>query len=410
MINAVRAGLVALMLAIGLIAVQSSKADSQPDELLPGQIAIVKAGKLAKFVAKSASPSGFSLPDASNDPSANGGTLHFFDTVARASADFTFPLPAGAGWSRIGSPSNVKGYKYKGAGTAGDPCVVVLIKPKIVKAVCKGSAVGFTLPFDGDLGVVLTVGSAKRYCADFGGASNGNPATVFKHKAAPAPGTCPSDATATPNPTGTPTPADTPTDTPAPTATATGVVAANPLISEVRTRGIGGAADEFVELYNPSGTSIVLDATWTLEARSTSATSYTLRWTGSGAVLPAHGHYLIAGTGYSQVPSTDASLSSGIPDGVSLVLEHSAAAVDALCLYFDPTGLSAFTGAGSTYTCEGTPTSNPHDNTSSTDVDASVERKPGGLNGNGQDTGDNATDFSTAMPANPQDLASPPTP
>jgi hypothetical protein len=54
--------------------------------------------------------------------------------------------------------------------------------------------------------------------------------------------------------------------------------------------------------------------------------------------------------------------------------------------------------------------SNPHDNTSSTDVDASVERKPGGVGGNGQDTGDNAADFSTAMPANPQDLASPPTP
>jgi hypothetical protein len=98
-----------------------SSADTQPDELLPGHIAIVKAEKLAKFVAKAAIPSGFSLPDASNDPSANGGTLHFFDTVARANGDFTFPLPAGAGWSRIGSPSNVKGYKYKGAGTARGP-------------------------------------------------------------------------------------------------------------------------------------------------------------------------------------------------------------------------------------------------------------------------------------------------
>src|SRR4029453_4929497 len=101
----------------------------------------------------------FSLPDASNDPAVNGGTLHFFDTVSRPNGDFSFPLPAGANWKVLGSP--VKGYKYKGAGTPGDPCTVVLIKPKVLKAICKGTDVGFTLPFQGELGAVLTVGNAK---------------------------------------------------------------------------------------------------------------------------------------------------------------------------------------------------------------------------------------------------------
>jgi hypothetical protein len=48
--------------------------------------------------------------------------------------------------------------------------------------------------------------------------------------------------------------------------------------------------------------------------------------------------------------------------------------------------------------------------TNGDNVDASLERKPGGSAGNCTDTGDNAADFAAVMPANPQSSASAPTP
>ena len=189
--------LVGVAVALALIAASPSNADSQSNELLPVAIAVVRAGTVAKFAAKPVVSSAFGLPDAANDPTTSGGTLHFFDTAVHANGDFTFSLPAGPGWKRIGTPSNPKGYRYKGAGTPDDPCTVVLIRPTVIKAICRGSAVGFTLPFSGDLGVVLTVGNAKRYCAAFSGTAIGEAAASFKRRAAPAPGSCPTDATIT---------------------------------------------------------------------------------------------------------------------------------------------------------------------------------------------------------------------
>jgi hypothetical protein len=59
-----------------------------------------------------------------------------------------------------------------------------------------------------------------------------------------------------------------------------------------------------------------------------------------------------------------------------------------------------------TYGCEGMPAMNVHDNTAGTNVDESIERKPGGTAGNGQDINDNATDFAALTPSNPQSSAS----
>jgi hypothetical protein len=78
--------------------------------------------------------------------------------------------------------------------------------------------------------------------------------------------------------------------------------------------------------------------------------------------------------------------------------------VDAVCYYF---GTNPF---DTTFTCAGTPVVNPHDNTTSTNTDQSVERKPGGAGGNCTDTGNNAADFGTQSPATPQSSLSPPTP
>ena len=78
--------------------------------------------------------------------------------------------------------------------------------------------------------------------------------------------------------------------------------------------------------------------------------------------------------------------------------------MDAVCYYFGSNPFDA------TFTCEGTPILNPHDNTTNTDTDASIERKPGGTAGNCTDTGDNASDFQATMPATPLCTSSPPTP
>ena len=96
----------------------------------------------------------------------------------------------------------------------------------------------------------------------------------------------------------------------------------------------------------------------------------------------------------------DALLLSGITDRASVVLENNAVTVDAVCSYC---GADPFDGS---YTCEGTPMENPG---CTSNVDRSIERKPGDPFGNCIDTGSNAVDFWQISPSNPQNLASPPT-
>ena len=164
----------------------STSSTLPPTDLLPGRIAIIKTGTLAKFVAKPDSGA-FALPTA--NPVTVGGVLRMFDTGA-AAGDDAYALPA-AGWKGLGNPAGAKGYKYKGAGSAGDPCKVVLVKTNVIKAVCKGSGVALTPPFTGDIGIILGIGGSDRYCARFGGDDVKNDATLTKRKNAPAPGACP---------------------------------------------------------------------------------------------------------------------------------------------------------------------------------------------------------------------------
>jgi hypothetical protein len=182
------------------------------------------------------------------------------------------------------------------------------------------------------------------------------------------------------------------------------------VISEIRSRGVGGAADELVELWNPTATPVTLDNTWSLDARSNMVSSYSTHWIGTGMTIPAHGHFLIAGTAYTQTPASDQVLSSGLTDAMSVRLMHNGVVVDAVCYAFDSSAVATFTG-DATYTCEGTPVgNNPHDNSSSTSIDASIERLPGGSGGNCTDTGNNAADFGVRMPATPMSSQSAPTP
>lgn len=187
------------------------------------------------------------------------------------------------------------------------------------------------------------------------------------------------------------------------------------LISEVRTHGLNGNADEFVELYNPTSTEVPLDSLWSLEGRAVDppVSSYTLRWKGNGMTIPAHGHYLITGASALYTgPPGDGTLSTGITDGASLRLMHSGSAVDAVCYYHanDLAMAQAFLDVAVPYTCEGLPTPNPHDGTSSTANDSSIERLPGGTLGNCTDSGSNFSDFQIQSPSTPLNTLAPATP
>jgi hypothetical protein len=185
------------------------------------------------------------------------------------------------------------------------------------------------------------------------------------------------------------------------------------VISQVQTRGLGGGLDEFVEIYNPGSASITFDTTWTLKSRSATATCPTTvtKFTGLGDVIPPHGHLLYANfDGYSGTVAPDEEYTDGIVDAASLMLYHGTTLVDALCFYYSPATEANFTGCSTPYVCMGTPVQNPHNDTSSTDTDESLERKPGGSLGNTQNTFDNANDFDTNTSSDPHDLVSPPTP
>jgi hypothetical protein len=182
------------------------------------------------------------------------------------------------------------------------------------------------------------------------------------------------------------------------------------VIGEIRSRGAGGATDEFVALFNATASAVTLDATWALEGRSVTDSQYRAHWRGSGEMVPAWGHFLVAGAGYAQMPAADGALTTGIPDAASLRLVHGGTTVDAVCYAFSAATQAAF---DATFACAGTPASNrPHDNTASaaSDVDASLVRRPGGAGGNCADTGNDAADFAATSPATPLAATSPPTP
>lgn len=156
-----------------------SKGALAADNPIAGRSASVKASILIKGLHKGT----FAIPD-----SPASASLNVFDTLGTAGNNI-YDLPV-AQWTGLGTPAGSKGWKYKGSGSPTDPCAVVLIKSSVIKYVCKGTGVTITLPFAGDLGVVLNVGN-QRYCAAFGGTTIKTDGNLLKRKDAPPPPACP---------------------------------------------------------------------------------------------------------------------------------------------------------------------------------------------------------------------------
>jgi subtilisin-like proprotein convertase family protein len=134
-------------------------------------------------------------------------------------------------------------------------------------------------------------------------------------------------------------------------------------ISEFRLRGTGGATDEFVEIYNASGSTHVVTAS-SGAGYGVAASDGTLRCTiPNGTVIPDRGHFLCANSaGYSLGghAAADATYTTDIPDNAGIALFNStttfnaATRLDAVgssseanSLYRENTGYPAL--SGSTY-------------------------------------------------------------
>jgi hypothetical protein len=78
----------------------------------------------------------FDLPLA--DPTVLGARLTIIDRDDPLGNDVAYPLPVQGsprGWKALGT----RGYRYRGAGSGDDPCTTVLIRKRLVKAVCRGA-------------------------------------------------------------------------------------------------------------------------------------------------------------------------------------------------------------------------------------------------------------------------------
>lgn len=181
---------------VGTVLLLSGAALASIDIPIPGKVTVVKPGKIVKIVSKN--PAGVTLPSpgSAENPTIAGATLNFFDTIAPGAGSVTFALDQ-SGWKGLGNPAGSKGYKYKGKDDTADPtgtCKVVLLKEKVIKALCQGAAVTLQPPFAGSEGVALDIvggATTTEYCAELGGDEIKNDSAMMKRKNAPAPALCP---------------------------------------------------------------------------------------------------------------------------------------------------------------------------------------------------------------------------
>jgi len=128
--------------------------------------------------------------DVGSAGSADDPTLHDGSLRVRSSTggfDSTYPLAGG--WSYIGDPAAVKGYRFKSA--SGPITKVILKDGRRLKVSGKGSGLLYSLATNPDpVDVVLTTGT-KQYCMTFGGTVTFTAGRRYSARNASAPGACP---------------------------------------------------------------------------------------------------------------------------------------------------------------------------------------------------------------------------
>ena len=198
-----------------------------------------------------------------------------------------------------------------------------------------------------------------------------------------------------PDPTASPSP--TPTNkiiNPTPTVEISAPSTTHIVISEVLAGVSGNNNQEFIELYNPDSQIKDLDG-WSLWYRlpSSSEDSLIYRWT-EQALIPPQGHYLLTRVEQLFPLSADTEFDQNIntASGGIQLRQIDGTVVDSLSWGTAPDGYA-----------EAEPAKSMQNG-------LSLERLPGGSQGNNQDTGSNKTDFFLTENPNPQNSGSPITP
>ncbi|HEY3027675.1 MAG TPA: Calx-beta domain-containing protein [Pyrinomonadaceae bacterium] len=166
------------------------------------------------------------------------------------------------------------------------------------------------------------------------------------------------------------------------------------LISEFRTRGANGAADEFMEIYNPTTSPVTIGGLKIRASNNSGAASDRIT-VPVGTTLGSGCHYLLANNstgGYNGSVAADQTYTTGIADdgGIAITRSDGTTIIDAVGM-----------GSGSIYK-EGTTLPSLGNN-----INQSYERKTGAAFGNGTDTNNNSKDFFlNSGSSNPQNSAS----
>ena len=183
-----------------------------------------------------------------------------------------------------------------------------------------------------------------------------------------------------------PTPLPTPTTMPPP---------ATPLvISEVQTGASSNNNLEFIELYNATAAPLDLEGYALIYRLATSADDLPIYTWAASTPVPAHGHYLLvrAGQELGLVPDAEFDQPLNTTGGGLALLDPGGNVVDSV----------GWGNAPELFT-EGSPAPVPEN-------DTSIERLPGGEEGNSNDSGDNSADFAVNTAPAPQNVGSLPTP
>lgn len=164
------------------------------------------------------------------------------------------------------------------------------------------------------------------------------------------------------------------------------------VISELTTGG-ASASDEFIEIYNPTGDALPLEGLELIYASASGATvTRKAIWESNAPELQPGAHLLIANESGTYATIADGLYAGGLAaagGSVALRIQGAATAIDAVGW-----------GTAASSWLEGEPAPAPASG-------ASLERKPGGATGSGQDTDDNAVDFAERSTPDPQNGASP---
>ena len=99
-------------------------------------------------------------------------------------------------------------------------------------------------------------------------------------------------------------------------------------VNEIRTAGVGGASDEYIELYNPCANAVSMSGAKVVYRAAASTSDAFVFWMFSTEKVPAGGHFVLANSGYTGTADAKPFMNSGMAaTGGGVALKDSTEAV-----------------------------------------------------------------------------------